>query len=121
MPEGSYDQFIVYLDINHIACEIKNDTTCLHDEDAISIKLWADRLRSDNTLVFLKDMLDPSPLDSRLQQDSVVMCIQTKFQVEMFQQLGNQFIGIDATHNVTNYHNYLFFTLIAQDHWGHGM
>ena len=66
-------------------------------------------------------MLDLPPPDSRLQQDSVVLCIQTSFQVKTFRELGNHFIGIDATHNVTNYHDYLLFTLIARDYWGHGM
>ena len=48
------------------------------------------------------------------------MCIQTPFQVDAFWRLGNGFIGIDATHNVTQYHNFLLFTIIARDRWGRG-
>jgi hypothetical protein len=50
-----------------------------------------------------------------------VLCIQTPFQLEAFQRLGNGFIGIDATHNVTQYQDFLLFTIIAHDLWGHGM
>jgi hypothetical protein len=48
------------------------------------------------------------------------MCIQTTFQADMFQHLGNGFIGIDATHNVTQYPDFLLFTIVVRDQWGHG-
>jgi len=92
----------------------------LHPLDAISVRLWIDRFKDNDTLVFYKDRLDLPPLDSQLEQDSFVLCIQAKFQLDAFRRLGNRFIGIDATHNVTAYPGFLLFTIIARDHWGHG-
>jgi len=88
--------------------------------NAISIRLWHDRIKDEGALIFYKDRLDPAPQGSGLQDQAFVMCIQTEYQLDAFRQLGNFFIGIDATHNVTQYENYLLFTIIARDKWGHG-
>ena len=40
--------------------------------------------------------------------------------MDTFQCIGGGFIGIDATHNTTQYQDLLLFTIIARDHWGHG-
>ena len=55
-----------------------------------------------------------------LARDVFILCIQTKFQLELFRRLGDAFLGIDATHNVTQYKGILLFTIMARDHWGHG-
>ena len=92
----------------------------MHPEDAISTQIWADKLRSENARVFHKNKLDLPPPDSSLQQDEFVMCIQTPFQLDAFRRLGDYFIGIDATHNITIYEGLQLFTVIARDRWGHG-
>jgi len=99
---------------------IEEETICLHNEDGISMKLWMDRLEQENIHVFLKDKISDPPPGSNLDTDTFVMCIQTPFQVDMFRRLGNGFIRIDATHNVTQYPNFLLFTIIARDRWGCG-
>jgi hypothetical protein len=86
--------------------------------DIISVWLWVDRLREDNTLVFLKDKTTEPPIGSNLDNDAFVLCIQMPFQLDMFQHLRNGFIRIDATHNVTQYRNYLLFTIIICNKWG---
>ena len=53
--------------------------------------------------------------------DVFVLCIQLNFQLEAFQHLGNAFLGIDATHNVTQYKGLLLFTMMVWDRWGHGV
>jgi len=40
--------------------------------------------------------------------------------MEAFRRLGDGFIGIDATHNITHYKEMLLFTIMARDNWGHG-
>ena len=99
---------------------IEEEKIHLHKEDSISTKLWMDRLEADSTRVFYKDKITPSPSGSNLDKETFVMCIQTPFQVNAFQHLGNGFIGIDATHNITQYGDFLLFTIIARDRWGHG-
>lgn len=98
----------------------ENDKICLHPEDAISIRLWVDKLKSKNAQIFYKDKIDLPPPGSTLHQDVFVLCIQTAFQVDAFRRLGGGFIGIDATHNITNYQDLLLFTIVARDRWGHG-
>jgi len=67
---------------------------------------------------FSKIRLVIPPPGSNLDTDTFVMCIQTPFQVDMFWHLGNGFIGINATHNVTQYPNFLLFMIIVRDWWG---
>jgi hypothetical protein len=100
---------------------VEEENIRLHKEDAISTKLWVDRLKAKNILIFYKDKLDPPPSGSKLQGEDFVMCIQTAFQVDAFRHLGNGFIGIDATHSITQYTDFLLFTIIARDWWGHSV
>ena len=107
-------------DISKITCTMHEETICLHSEDVISTKLWVDRLKSINVNMFYKDKLTLPPPTSRLQGDTFILCVQTPFQMDMFQRLGHGgFIGIDATHNVTHFWDLLLFTIIARDCWGH--
>jgi len=92
----------------------------LHPDNAISTKLLIEQLAAQNTLIFYKDKQDCALINSRLPEDAFVLCLQTSFQLDAFWRLGNNFIGIDATHNITQYQNLLLFTIIARDHWGHG-
>jgi hypothetical protein len=119
-PDGSRDRFISPQDIARMARYHDNDKICLHPEDAISIRLWIDKLKSDNAQIFYKDKIDPPPRDSTLHEDVFVICFQTAFQVDAFRRLGGGFIGIDATHNITYYQDLLLFTIVARDRWGHG-
>ena len=41
-------------------------------------------------------------------------------QRQHYRRLGDYFIGIDATHNITIYEGLQLFTIIARDRWGHG-
>jgi hypothetical protein len=119
-PPNSRDRFISPSDVSRMGRSLLKNEICLHPEDAISIKLWGNRIRDEDDLIFHKSRLDPASQGSGLQDQSFVMCIQTRFQQDAFRRLGNFFIGIDATHNVTQYENYLLFTIIARDRWGHG-
>ena len=103
-----------------MTCTVKEEDIRLHEEDGISTKLWVDRLKANNIHLFYKDKLDPPPSGSKLQGEAFIMCIQTAFQADVFRRLGNGFIGINATYNITQYQNFLLFTIIARDQWGHG-
>ena len=86
-----------------MARALDNEKIRLHPGDAISTRLWLDRFKADNALVFYKDKIGLPPPDSRLDQDLFILCIQTEFQLDAFRRLGNGFIEIDATHNITQY------------------
>jgi hypothetical protein len=118
-PDGSQDQFISLQDVCRMAHVVEEEDIRLHEEDGISTKLWVDRLKATNIDSFYKDKLDPPPSGSRLQGDAIILCIPTTFQADAFRCLGNGFIGIDATHNITQYRDFLLFTIVARDRWGH--
>jgi hypothetical protein len=120
-PQGSRDRFITLTDVGRLSRLLNEENIRLHQEDAISTRLWIDHLQSDDVNAFFKSRLDQPPSGSRLQSDVFILCMQTRFQREAFQRIGDGFIGIDATHNVTQYQDLLLFTIIARDRWGHGM
>jgi hypothetical protein len=119
-PDGSCDQLIALQEVNYIAQDLDNDKIRLHPDDALSTRLMLEHLASKDANTFYKNKQDHAPIDSRLPEDAFVMCIQTSFQLDAFRRLGNGFIGIDATHNVTQYQDLLLFTFIARDRWGRG-
>ena len=121
MPVLSQDRYISPEYVNHWAQQVERGKIQLHLEDAISIKLWVDRLKDNNVKIFLKDKATDPPLGSDLDKNGFILCIQTPFQLDAFQCLGSGFIGIDTTHNTTQYPDFLLFTIIARDRWGHGM
>jgi len=102
-PDGSRDHLIALKEVNQIAQVLDNDKIRLHPEDAISTRLLIEQLSGEGTLTFYKDKQDRAPIDSRLPGDAFVLCIQTSFQLDTFRRLGSGFIGIDATHNITQY------------------
>jgi hypothetical protein len=106
--------------VNRWGWIVEQSEICLHLVDIISTQLWIDKLKEDNVLAFLKDKTKEPPLGLNLDKDTFVLCIQTPFQLNTFQHLGNGFIGINATHNVTHYKDYLLFTIITRDNWGRG-
>ena len=78
-PNGSRDKFIAPKDVNQMAQALDDEKIQLHLEDAILTKLWVDRLKADNALVFYKDKIGLPFPDSRLDQDLFILCIQTEF------------------------------------------
>ena len=120
-PDGSRDQLISLKEVNQIAQALDDDDKIrLHPDDAISTRLLIEQLSKEGTRTFYKDKQDLPPNDSGLRRDAFVLCIQTSFQLDAFQRLGSGFIGIDATHNITQYQDLLLFTIIARDRWGRG-
>jgi len=119
-PDSSHDQLIALEKVNCMAQVLENDKIRLHPDDAVSTRLLIKQLSSKGTLTFYKDKQDCALIDSRLPDDAFVLCIQTSFQLDAFERLGNGFIGINATHNTTQYQDLLLFTIITRDHWGHG-
>ena len=120
VPDGSHDQLIALKEVNQIAQALENNETRLHLSDAVSTRLVMEKLAENSMLTFYKDKQDCTPISSGLPEDAFVLYIQTSVQLDVFQHLGYGFIGIDATHNITQYHNLLLFTIIARDHWGRG-
>ena len=114
------NHYIMMHDINRIWQIVQDEDVWLDENDAISIKIWATQLQQESAKIILKDKIDTPPLGSGLSPDTFVFCIQTEFQRDLFREIGKDFLGIDATHNTTQYVGLQLFILIAQDRWGHG-
>ena len=119
VPASSCDHLIAVKEVNQIAQVIENNEIRLHLYNAISTRMLIKQLAIEGTHTFYKDKQD-HVIDLRLPQDAFVLCIQMSFQLDAFQHLGSSFIGIDATHNITQYQDLLLFMIIARDCWGHG-
>ena len=110
------DESIQMNDINHISRALDQEKICLDPKDKISIDKWLDILRLDVANTFCKEKLQAAPLGSGLAEDVFCPFLQTRFQFEMFQELGNALICIDATHNTSCYAELPLFTIMARDH-----
>ena len=119
--EDERDHYITKGEVCRIRKDVLRTDIQLDLNDAQSTRGWVTRLHSEGKFVYYKDKRDPPPEGSDLASDLFILCIQTKFQKEAYKRLGNTFLGIDTTHNVTQYKGILLFTLMARDHWGHGM
>jgi hypothetical protein len=71
--------------------------------------------------MYFKSSSDPPPLDSNVDPDVFMLAFQTPYQRKCFRAWGNDFAGLDATHNTTYYDGMLLFTVIVRDRHGHGM
>ena len=107
-------------EIGRIRKDIKKERIRLDANDAKSTRIWVEMLQSQGNFIYYKDKLDWPSDGSDLTEDVFFLCIQMKFQWEAFQHLGNTFLGVDTTHNCTQYEGILLFTMMVQNHWGKG-
>jgi hypothetical protein len=64
VPQRSWDRFIMLQDVNWMSWVIKQKTIQLYAEDVISIRLWVNKLKSNNVNVFYKNKLGQPPSSS---------------------------------------------------------
>lgn len=92
----------------------------MHRNDGESILQWVSRLQAAGDILAFKSSSQAAPDGSGLADDTFVLVIQTKYQKHIFEKYGHSFMGLDATHNTTQYEDTSLFTAIVRDHWGHG-
>ena len=119
--EDKRDHYIMMGKICRIRKEVLSADIRLDANDANSTWIWVSELQSQGDFVYYKDKWDPPPEGSDLADNLFALCIQSKFQKEAYECLGNGFLGIDVTHNVMQYKGILLFTLMVWDNWGYGM
>ena len=108
-----HDYYITMRDINRIQRIVEDDKIWLDENDAIFVKVWATWLQQAGASGILKDKIDAAPPGLGLSPDTFILCIHTAFQKDQFNLIGKDFLGIDATHNTTQYVGLQLFTLIA--------
>ena len=115
------DYYITTEEIYRIRKEVLRVDIWLDANDAHSTQIWVDRLWLQGIFIYYKDKW-VSPLEgSDLASSLFALYIQTPFQKDTYKHLGNQFLGINMTHNIIQYKGILLFTLIVWDNWGYGM
>jgi hypothetical protein len=119
--EQEQDHYTTMGEIGRIRKDIERESIRLDPNNANLTRIWVETLQSEGHIIVYKDKLDRPPEGSDLAEDVFFLCIQMKFQWEAFQHLGNMFLGVDMTHNVTQYQGILLFTMMARDRWGKGM
>jgi hypothetical protein len=118
--EDERDHYLTMGEIARVRKAVDQETVELDPNDTTSTRLWVDDLEAEGHFVSYKSKWDLPPDGSDLVRNAFVLCIQTDYQLDSFRCLGNSFLGIDATHNVTQYKGLLLFTMMARDRWGHG-
>ena len=73
----------------------------LDANDAQSTQNWIETLKSEEEIIYYKDKWNPPSEGSDLTSNFFILCLQTRFQKEAYNCLGNAFLDIDVTHNVT--------------------
>jgi hypothetical protein len=119
--EDERDHYLTLGEIARVRKAVNREIIELDPNDANSTRTWASNLHDDGHIIFYKSKQDLPPEGSDLSPDLFMLCLQTDFQLEAFRHLGNAFLGIDATHNVTQYKGILLFTIMVWDCWGHGV
>lgn len=100
--------------------EIEAEDIRLHPKDGESVRLWVDNLRKQGAVLSFKGCDDAPPDGSGLESGCFNLIIQTEEQRKHFKDHGNNFAGMDGTHNTTHYDGMTLYTMMVRDRWGHG-
>ena len=92
-----------------------------HEDDATSVTLLVSELREESfdPVLFFKPQGSKSPDHPSLPEESFILAIQTKFQLELYKQHANTILCIDSTHG-TNQYRFKLITVVVPDDKGKG-
>uniref|UniRef100_T1ITT2 ZSWIM1/3 RNaseH-like domain-containing protein n=1 Tax=Strigamia maritima TaxID=126957 RepID=T1ITT2_STRMM len=109
-------------DLNNIKQQFNITGTKRHHHDHTSVSLLVDELKSsvENPILYYKPIGKPCEQFATILPDDFILVIQTEFQRNIFNNLGNDVICIDSTHNTTQY-DVKLITVLCVDEWGEGI
>ena len=94
-----------------------------HKDDATSVKLWVEEMRSSdgNPVILYKHQGEPQPDKcDNICNENFVLAIQTPLQAEMMKRYSNgRVVCIDGTH-ATNAYDFNLITVLVVDEYGEG-
>jgi len=93
-----------------------------HENDAVSVKLWVDRMKSKDDhspILYFKPQGEIDLNVPHFTENDFCLIIMTKYQSEMLVQFGNDKICIDGTHGLNSY-NFQLYTIVVIDEYGNG-
>ena len=113
--------FLSKCDINNIRVKVGDCIIKRHEDDATSVSILVSELREesfDPVLIF-KPQGSKSPEHPYLSEESFILAIQTKFQLELYKKHASKILCIDSTHG-TNQYRFKPITIVVLDDLGKG-
>ena len=113
--------FLSKSDIHNIRVKVDDCIIKPHEEDAASVTLIVSELREESfdPILFFKPQGSKSPEYHFLPEESFILAIQTKFQLELYEQYASTILCIDSTHG-TNQYRFKLITIVVPDNLGKG-
>ena len=108
-------------DLQNIQKEFRlSDEEKLHENDAISVRLWVEKMADseDNPVLYFKEQ-GKRDNNSFLAISDFQIVLMSKFQLKMLKEFVNEKICIDSTHG-TNTYDFSLTTLLTVDEFGAG-
>ena len=108
--------FLSKSDINNIRVKVDKRIIKRHEDDATSVSLIVSELMAESfdPVLFLKPQGSKSPAYPGLAEESFILAIQTKFQLEFYDQHASTILCIDSTHG-TNQYRFKLITIVVLD------
>ena len=118
---ASRKHFLTTQDVRNIKRKVQENIIIKHEDDATSVSLAVEELRQEpfNPVLAFKPQGVELPEFPLLPKQTFLLVIQTKFQMQLFQQHASKVICIDSTHG-TNAYRFRLITCIVPDDFGHG-
>ncbi|KAJ3779843.1 hypothetical protein GGU10DRAFT_243477, partial [Lentinula aff. detonsa] len=95
------NKFISRADVRRMEKLVEEENIRLGKKDGESVLAWARRLESEGSLLAFKASNAPPPPGSSVNETAFIFIIQTKYMREKWNEWGNDFAGLDATHNTS--------------------
>lgn len=97
--------FLSRSDINNIRADVGDYTIKRHDNDAISVSLLVSELQGElfDPILFFKPQGSKIPEHPNLPENSFILAIQTKFQLDLYEKYASTILCMDSTHGTNQY------------------
>ena len=108
-------------DIRNISTQYNIEGVQKHANDHTSTAAWVEEMKEMefNPVVIFKQQ-GTTIEEEGVRQEDFLLAVQTKFQLEMMKEFGNNIICVDATHG-TNLYDFLLVTVMVVDDFGEGI
>ena len=113
--------FLSKSDINNIRVKVDDRIIKRHEDDATSVSLLVSELHEESfdPVLYFKRQGSKSPEHPSLPEETFILAIQTKFQLELYKQHAPTILCIDSTHG-TNQYRFKLITIVVPDDLGKG-
>ena len=110
--------FITKTDINNIQMKVKDFSIKRHQNDALSVSVIVEELQGEpyNPMLIYKPQGAKDPLYPMVPEDTFILALQTKFQMELYERHASVILCIDSTHGT----RFKLISCIVPDDHGKG-